>query len=186
MPPILATDRLILRAHTAADFAGCCALWVDPEVTRFIGGRPSTPEEVWSRILRYVGHWQLLGYGYFVATDRQTGAVMGEFGLADFHRDITPALGDTPRGRLGPAAPASRPGHRPRSLVGRSCLGRPIHATHRLPDRSGEHPLTQAGTKARLHRIRPLDLQGPRVHPAGAACWLEQRCSPPTIRHPRA
>jgi RimJ/RimL family protein N-acetyltransferase len=96
MPPILATDRLILRAHTAADFAGCCALWVDPEVTRFIGGRPSTPEEVWSRILRYVGHWQLLGYGYFVATDRQTGAVMGEFGLADFHRDITPALGDTP------------------------------------------------------------------------------------------
>lgn len=96
MPPILTTDRLILRAHTADDFAGCCTLWANPDVTRFIGGRPGTPEEVWSRILRYVGHWQLLGYGYFVATDRQTGAIMGEFGLADFHRDIAPPLGDTP------------------------------------------------------------------------------------------
>ena len=96
MPPTLTTPRLILRAHTAADHPACCALWGDPGVTRFIGGRPSTPEEVWQRILRYAGLWQLLGYGYFLATDRETSAVIGEFGLADFHRDITPPLGDTP------------------------------------------------------------------------------------------
>lgn len=96
MPPTLNTDRLILRPHTAADFPACCTLWADAGVTRFIGGRPSTPEEVWRRILAYAGHWQLLGYGYFLATDRQTGAVVGEFGLADFHREITPPFGDTP------------------------------------------------------------------------------------------
>lgn len=96
MPPILTTDRLILRAHTATDFPGCCTLWSDPDVTRFIGGRPSTQEEVWSRILRYVGHWEVLNYGYFLVTERQTGAVVGEFGLADFRRNVVPPFGDTP------------------------------------------------------------------------------------------
>lgn len=96
MLPTLTTPRLILRTHTLSDHAACCTLWSNPEVTRFIGGRPSTQEEVWQRILRYAGLWQLLGYGYFLATDRQTGALVGEFGLADFHRDITPPLGTTP------------------------------------------------------------------------------------------
>lgn len=96
MPPTLTTPRLILRAHKTTDFTACCALWADPGVTRFIGGRPSTPEEVWRRILAYAGHWQLLGYGYLLATDRQTGALVGEFGLADFRRDISPPLDDVP------------------------------------------------------------------------------------------
>ena len=94
--PNIETPRLILRAHTIADFAGCCVLWSDPQVTRFIGGRPSTAEEVWSRMLRYAGLWQMLGYGYFLVTERQTGAIVGEAGLADFHRDIDPPFGDTP------------------------------------------------------------------------------------------
>lgn len=94
--PALATERLILRAHNADDFAACVALWTDPAVTRFIGGRPSTSEEVWQRILRYAGLWQVCGYGYFLATERQSGALVGEFGLADFHRDIARPFGDTP------------------------------------------------------------------------------------------
>lgn len=95
-PPILATDRLVLRAHTEDDFAACCTLWSDPGVTRFIGGRPSTPEEVWRRIIGYAGIWQLKGYGFFLALDRETGSIVGEFGIADFHRDISPPLGNTP------------------------------------------------------------------------------------------
>lgn len=96
MPPTLTTPRLILRAHMADDFAACCTLWADPDVTRFIGGRPSTPDETWRRILAYAGHWQLLGYGYFLVTERETGVVVGEFGLADFHRNVVPPFGDTP------------------------------------------------------------------------------------------
>ena len=95
-PPVLTTDRLVLRPHTADDFAGCCTLWSDAGVVRFIGGRPSTSEEVWQRILRYAGLWSLLGYGYLLATDRVSGAIVGEFGIADFHREITPPFGDTP------------------------------------------------------------------------------------------
>ncbi|WEK06678.1 MAG: GNAT family N-acetyltransferase [Candidatus Devosia phytovorans] len=96
MTPTLTTPRLTLRAHTAADFPACCTLWSNPAVTRFIGTRPSTPEEVWRRILTYAGHWQLMGYGYFLAETRDTGEIVGEFGLADFHRDIAPPIGDTP------------------------------------------------------------------------------------------
>lgn len=96
MPPVLQTQRLILRGHTLDDFVGCSRLWTNPDVTRFIGGRPSTQEEVWSRILRYAGHWQLLGFGYFVGVDRQSNEIVGEFGLANFHRDIDPPFGDTP------------------------------------------------------------------------------------------
>ena len=96
MPPVLTTERLILRPHTSADLAACCALWADPDVVRYIGGRPSTPEEVWSRLLRYAGLWSLCGYGYLLATDRVTGAMVGEFGLADFHRDIAPDLAGVP------------------------------------------------------------------------------------------
>ncbi|WP_224701833.1 GNAT family N-acetyltransferase [Devosia aquimaris] len=94
--PVLTTARLILRPHTVEDFAPCCALWAEPGVIRFIGGRPSTPEEVWARLLRYAGLWSLRGYGYLLVTDRTTGALVGEVGLADFQRDITAAFGDTP------------------------------------------------------------------------------------------
>lgn len=90
--PTLQTGRLTLRGHTPADFGECAAMWGDPRVTRHIGGRPSTEEEVWTRVLRYAGMWALLGFGYWVVRERETGRFVGEVGLADFRRDITPPL----------------------------------------------------------------------------------------------
>ena len=92
MIPQLETDRLLLRAHRVDDFSECAMMWGDPVVTRHIGGRPFTGEEVWSRLLRYVGHWQLLGYGYWIIHERASGLFVGEVGFADFHRDISPPL----------------------------------------------------------------------------------------------
>ncbi|HZH10023.1 MAG TPA: GNAT family N-acetyltransferase [Microvirga sp.] len=94
--PRLETERLVLRAHRLTDFEGCLALWTDPDVTRFIGGKPSTREEVWARILRYVGHWSLLGFGYWVIEEKVTGSFVGEVGFADFRREIEPSMADTP------------------------------------------------------------------------------------------
>ncbi len=92
-PVILETPRLLLRPHRLDDFTSIVTLWTHPEVTRFTAGnRPSTEEECWQRLLRYHGLWPALGFGYFAITDRQTGAFLGEAGLADFHRDITPSL----------------------------------------------------------------------------------------------
>jgi RimJ/RimL family protein N-acetyltransferase len=93
-PVILETPRLRLRPPRLDDFEAMAALWADARVAQFIGGKPSTPEESWSRLIRYIGFWPALGFGYFAITDRQTGAFLGEAGLADFHRDIAPSLDD--------------------------------------------------------------------------------------------
>jgi RimJ/RimL family protein N-acetyltransferase len=92
--PTLRTGRLVLRAHAMTDFAALHALWCDPAVTRFITGRPATQEESWSRLLRYRGHWAMLGFGYWAVIDAESGQFMGEAGFADYHRDM-PGLENT-------------------------------------------------------------------------------------------
>ena len=94
--PVIETERLRLRCHRVDDFGDCAAMWADGEVTRYIGGKPFTGEEVWARLLRYVGHWALLGYGFWAIEEKATGAFAGELGFADCKRDIEPPLGDTP------------------------------------------------------------------------------------------
>jgi RimJ/RimL family protein N-acetyltransferase len=94
--PVIETERLLLRGHGLEDFDGGLTVWTDPEITRFIGGKPSTVEEVWARLLRYAGHWSLLGFGYWVVTEKATGRFIGEVGFADFRRDIEPSLEGTP------------------------------------------------------------------------------------------
>jgi len=92
----LTTDRLTLRGHGLADFDDSLALWSDPRVVRFIGGKVATAEEVWARLLRYGGHWALMGFGFWTIHDTATGVFIGEAGLADFRRAITPGLGPDP------------------------------------------------------------------------------------------
>jgi RimJ/RimL family protein N-acetyltransferase len=94
--PTLETERLVLRAHRVEDFSDLAALWGDPLVTRFIGGVPLTPEDVWSRLLRYAGHWLLLGFGYWAVEEKATGNFLGEVGFADMKRAIEPPLGNSP------------------------------------------------------------------------------------------
>ncbi|WP_339744196.1 GNAT family N-acetyltransferase [uncultured Maricaulis sp.] len=94
--PTLVTERLVLRGHTRHDFAGSLALWTDPGVIRFIGGRASSENEVWQRLLRYAGMWAMLGYGYWAITDRSDGRFLGEAGLADLKRELSPPLGEVP------------------------------------------------------------------------------------------
>jgi RimJ/RimL family protein N-acetyltransferase len=94
--PVLATARLVLRGHTPDDFGDCAAMWADPLVTRHIGGKPFDGEEVWARLLRYIGHWTALGFGYWSIRDKVSGDFIGEAGFADFHRAISPSFGDAP------------------------------------------------------------------------------------------
>jgi len=93
--PVLETERLRLRGHRVEDFAHCAAMWSDPQVTRFIRPQPFTQEEVWARLLRYVGHWTLLGFGFWLVEEKHTGDFMGEAGFANYKRGIEP-LGDMP------------------------------------------------------------------------------------------
>jgi RimJ/RimL family protein N-acetyltransferase len=94
--PTLTTPRLILRAHTRADYYDLHAIWSDPLVTKFIGGRPSSPQDSWFRLIRYLGHWPMMGFGYFAACDRQTGAYIGDMGIANHMRDMHPDFDSAP------------------------------------------------------------------------------------------
>jgi RimJ/RimL family protein N-acetyltransferase len=90
--PVIITDRLTMRGHTLADFADMAAMWGDPEVTRFVGGRPQTEEEVWTRLLRYIGYWALLGFGYWIVRETETDRFVGEVGFAERRRALNPSI----------------------------------------------------------------------------------------------
>lgn len=83
---MIETERLLLRPHTLADFDDLCAMFGDPEVVRYVGGVTMTREEVWNRLLRYIGHWSALGYGLFAIVEKSSGRYVGDTGFADFHR----------------------------------------------------------------------------------------------------
>lgn len=86
--PVLETARLTLRGPRAGDLDDSLSLWSDPQVVRHIGGKPSGREDVWARVLRYIGHWAVAGYGFWQVRERATDRFVGEVGLADFQRDL--------------------------------------------------------------------------------------------------
>jgi RimJ/RimL family protein N-acetyltransferase len=153
MDRTLTTDRLVLAPYAVADFEELAGLWGDPLVTRFIGGEPKSREQVWSQVLRSVGHWSVLGFGFWTLRDRQGGQLLGEVGFGDHRRDMTPSFAGAPemgwvvapaqQGR-GLAAEAVRAAlgwaeaHLPSRLV---CMIHPEHAASiRLAEAFGFQP----------------------------------------------
>lgn len=90
--PTLEGERIIMRAHQPSDFDACCELWADPEVVRYISGKPSSRSDTWGRLLKYAGHWSLSGFGYWAVIEKNSGALIGDIGFADFKREISPSL----------------------------------------------------------------------------------------------
>lgn len=109
--PVLETDRLILRPHRVEDLDEVAAMWADPDVVRHVTGTPSTRPLSWGRLLRYIGHWQALRFGYWVVEARDGGRFLGEVGFADYQRDIEPSLGNVPEAGWVLTAPAHGQGY---------------------------------------------------------------------------
>lgn len=109
--PVLETPRLRLRGHTLADVEACTEMWADPEITKHIGGRPFTPEESWARVLRYAGHWAMLGYGFWAIEEKASGAYIGDTGIANFKRAIDSPLNGCPEVGWALTAPARGKGY---------------------------------------------------------------------------
>lgn len=93
--PTIETARLRLRAHTLDDFAPILAMVSDGEAMRHISGAQSR-EEAWRRMLTAPGCWALLGYGYWVVERLSDSAVIGQAGLADFKREMSPSIEGIP------------------------------------------------------------------------------------------
>jgi RimJ/RimL family protein N-acetyltransferase len=94
--PVIETGNLRLRVHRSTDYAESAAMWNDPLVYRYITGKPGTESELWARLLRYAGHWALMGYGFWLVEERARGRFVGEVGFADVKREIEPPLKGMP------------------------------------------------------------------------------------------
>ncbi|MFK4447022.1 RimJ/RimL family protein N-acetyltransferase [Caballeronia udeis] len=92
----LETDRLILRAPQRADFDDIYAMWSDLAVVRHVTGVAFTKEEAWARLLRSAGHWALMGFGYWVVSEKHSGKFIGEVGFGQYKRGIDPAFDEAP------------------------------------------------------------------------------------------
>ena len=92
---MIETERLVLRPHEPQDLDAFCAMEMDPDVRRFVGGRPRTRDEAEARFsallhpgrfpfcamifkpdMRYIGRCGLhavpgaaVGLGFYVAKD---------------------------------------------------------------------------------------------------------------------
>jgi RimJ/RimL family protein N-acetyltransferase len=77
----LETERLILRMWRAEDFEEYAAICSDPEVMRYLGGKPYSRLEAWRHMAFLIGHWQLLGYGHWAVEEKETGRLIGRMGF---------------------------------------------------------------------------------------------------------
>jgi RimJ/RimL family protein N-acetyltransferase len=89
---ILITDRLTLTPVQASDLPDLCALWGDPVFAASIFPAPLSSEEVWFRLLRDIGHWQVKGYGNWAIRETATGDYVGSVGVLDYRRILDPAF----------------------------------------------------------------------------------------------
>lgn len=129
--PVLETERLRLRGHRADDFAALAAIWADPAVARHIGGKPSTLQESWMRLLRYPGMWALLGYGFWAIEEKASGRLIGDIGYMDAKRAIEPALDGMPELGWALAHDAQGKGYAREALVAVLAWGKAHFGTHR-------------------------------------------------------
>lgn len=87
--PTVATDRLTLRGFTTADQPAYAALRADPDVVRFLPGGealvPFASEIAASRIAAFRESWKR-GFGVWAIEERETGAFVGQAGLAAMER----------------------------------------------------------------------------------------------------
>lgn len=77
--PTLLTQRLRLRAPTAADLDPFAAFYASAQAET-LGGRVERTE-AWVKLATLIGHWSLRGFGRWIVERRADGAYCGHVGL---------------------------------------------------------------------------------------------------------
>ncbi|RMF17756.1 MAG: N-acetyltransferase [Gammaproteobacteria bacterium] len=81
-PPLLTTERLILRTFSPDDFEVYAALMADPRLMEYVGdGKPQTRGQAWANLALLMGHWHMRGYGLWAVVLRDSGRLIGRCGL---------------------------------------------------------------------------------------------------------
>jgi RimJ/RimL family protein N-acetyltransferase len=85
----LATRRLLLVPFSDDHLEGLHALNADPEVMRYLTGRPETREETQAVIARVKQRWATAGYSWWTFIERDSGEVVGAGALQNLRHDMT-------------------------------------------------------------------------------------------------
>jgi RimJ/RimL family protein N-acetyltransferase len=87
---ILTTARLRLEPMADAHLDGLHAMNADPEVMRYISGRPETREETQGMIDRVRARWKAFGYSWWTFIEIASGEVVGAGCVQNLRRESTP------------------------------------------------------------------------------------------------
>jgi RimJ/RimL family protein N-acetyltransferase len=63
------------------DFEAYARICADPEVMRYLGGKPFTRTEAWRHMAYLVGHWHLRGYSHWAVEEKASGRLIGRLGF---------------------------------------------------------------------------------------------------------
>jgi len=95
---MIETDHLLLREHRVDDFDAYIPLWTQ-RLAGLDGGYrfpPLRDEDVWARLLRWIGHRHVFGFAPFLVFDLESGRLCGEVGFGHFHRGNGPGFDGVP------------------------------------------------------------------------------------------
>ncbi len=86
----LTTARLRLEPFRDEHLDGLHTLNADPEVMRYISGKPETREETAAVVERVKARWAEVGYSWWALIERETGEIVGAGCLQNLRREATP------------------------------------------------------------------------------------------------
>jgi RimJ/RimL family protein N-acetyltransferase len=161
-PACLETARLKLRQFGEPD----------PEVMRYVGGKPLSRDEAWRSLGYILGHWKIRGYGLWAAEEKSSGALVGRIGL--YRPEGWPGL------EVGWLVDRARWGEGFASEGGAAAMA---HAFERLHAKRlisviepGNAASIRVAEKLGEHFLREQQLQGKRVriYAIERAHWQEQ------------
>ena len=117
MIPAIETERLILRGMERQDFAAFAAIWREPEVVRFIGGKLLSEAESWGRFKGNAGSWVLDGHGQWGIFRKSDCILLGQVGFFTALRGLSADFDGAPEAGWLLSGRARRQGYGPEALV---------------------------------------------------------------------
>jgi RimJ/RimL family protein N-acetyltransferase len=84
---VLTTARLRLEPFSETHLEGLHAMNADPEVMRYITGRPETRDETWASIDRVKARWAEWGYSWWSFIELKSGELVGAGCIQHLGRD---------------------------------------------------------------------------------------------------
>ena len=98
---MIETERLFLRGMVRRDFPAFMAIWREPEVVRFIGGKPFSEAESWGRFKGNAGSWVLGGHGQSGIFQKADGVLLWQLGFFTASHGLGADFNGAPEGELG-------------------------------------------------------------------------------------